>query len=98
MLILSLIILLLSNSITLRRDKSILYSRATITILVIATLISYDNLNFLFLNKGIGIFSGLFQGIFSGLFHATATTNLYSLDIITSISNVGEDGLSSLLY
>ncbi|KAK7178663.1 NADH dehydrogenase subunit 2 [Paraphaeosphaeria sporulosa] len=74
MLILSLIILILSNSITLRRDKSILYSRATITILVIAALISYDNLNFLFLNKGIGIFGGLF--------HATSITSVFQIFIM----------------
>ena len=74
MLILSLIILILSNSITLRRDKSILYSRATITILVIASLISYDNLNFLFLNKGIGIFGGLF--------HATSITSIFQIFIM----------------
>jgi NADH-ubiquinone oxidoreductase chain 2 len=61
MLTLSLIILLLSNSICLRRDLSILYSRATITILLIATLIAYDNLDLLFLNKGIGLFGGLFS-------------------------------------
>ena len=74
MLILSLIILILSNAITLRRDKSILYSRATITILVIAALISYDNLNFLFLNKGIGIFGGLF--------HATSITSVFQIFIM----------------
>ena len=74
MLIISLILLLLSNSITLRRDKSILYSRATITILIIATIISYDNLYFLFLNKGIGIFGGLF--------HATSTTNAFHIFIL----------------
>ena len=39
MIILTLLLLLLSNSITLRRDKSILYSRVTITILVISSLI-----------------------------------------------------------
>lgn len=75
----SLIILLLSNSITLRRDKSILYSRATITILVIAICISYDNLYFLFLNKGIGIFGGLF--------HSTSTTAVFQIFIL-SISSV----------
>jgi len=74
MLILSLIILILSNSITLRRDKSILYSRATITILVIAALISYDNLNFGFLNKGIGVFGGLF--------HATSITSVFQIFIM----------------
>ena len=74
MLILSLIILILSNSLTLRRDKSILYSRATITILIIAALIAYDNLNFLFLSKGIGIFGGLF--------HATSITCVFQIFIL----------------
>ena len=73
MLITSLIFLLLSNSITLRRDKSILYSRATITILLISSFIAYDNLFFLFLNKGIGIFGGLFN--------TTATTNVFHIFI-----------------
>ena len=69
MLIISLILILLSNSITLRRDKSILYSRATITVLLISALITYTNLYFLFLSKGIGIFGGLF--------HATAITSVF---------------------
>nr|YP_009233086.1 NADH dehydrogenase subunit 2 [Didymella pinodes]AMB20891.1 NADH dehydrogenase subunit 2 [Didymella pinodes] len=73
MVITSLIFLLLSNSITLRRDKSILYSRATITILLISAFIAYDNLFFLFLNKGIGIFSGLFT--------TTATTTVFHIFI-----------------
>ena len=79
MLIISLILLLLSNSITLRRDKSILYSRASITILLISSLITYDNLDFVFLNKGIGIFGGLF--------HSTCTTNFFHIFIflITSV-------------
>lgn len=79
MLITSLIFLLLSNSVTLRRDKSILYSRATITILLISAFIAYDNLFFLFLNKGIGIFGGLFS--------TTATTNVFHIFIflITSV-------------
>nr|YP_010365190.1 NADH dehydrogenase subunit 2 [Exserohilum turcicum]UOU81416.1 NADH dehydrogenase subunit 2 [Exserohilum turcicum] len=79
MLLNSLILLLLSNAITSRRDKSILYSRATITILLISAFIAYDNLNLLFLAKGIGIFGGLF--------HTTATTNFFHLFIflITSV-------------
>jgi len=78
-LITSLIFLLLSNSVTLRRDKSILYSRATIAILLISAFIAYDNLFFLFLNKGIGIFGGLFS--------TTATTNVFHIFIflITSV-------------
>jgi NADH-ubiquinone oxidoreductase chain 2 len=79
MLLNSLIFLLLSNSITARRDKSILYSRVAISILLIATLITYDNLSLLFLAKGIGIFGGLF--------HTTATTNIFHIFIflITSV-------------
>jgi len=79
MLLNSLILLLLSNSITSRRDKSILYSRATITILLISAFIAYDNLFLLFLAKGIGIFGGLF--------HTTATTNFFHFFIflITSV-------------
>jgi NADH-ubiquinone oxidoreductase chain 2 len=79
MLLNSLIFLLLSNSITSRRDKSILYSRITITILLISAFIAYDNLSLLFLAKGIGIFGGLF--------HTTATTNTFHVFIflITSI-------------
>ena len=73
MLLNSLILLLLSNSITSRRDKSILYSRATITILLISAFIAYDNLSLLFLDKGIGIFGGLF--------HTTATTNTFHVFI-----------------
>ena len=78
MLITSLILLLLSNSITLRRDKSILYSRATITILLICALITYDNLYFLFLNKGIGILGGLF--------HTTCTTAVFNIFILSITS------------
>jgi len=75
-----LIILLLSNSITLRRDKSILCSRATITILLISAFIAYDNLFFLFLNKG--------TGIFSGLFNTTATTIVFHSFIFLVSSHI----------
>lgn len=56
-----------------------MYSRATITILLISAFIAYDNLSLLFLAKGIGIFGGLF--------HTTATTNFFHLFIflITSV-------------
>jgi NADH-ubiquinone oxidoreductase chain 2 len=79
MLLNSLIFILLSNAITSRRDKSILYSRVAISILLLSALITYDNLSLLFLAKGIGIFGGLFQ--------ATATTNTFHIFIflITSV-------------
>jgi NADH-ubiquinone oxidoreductase chain 2 len=70
MLSVSLILLLLSNAITLRRDKSILYSRATITILLISVLIIYNTLSFSYLTEGIGIHSGLFHiTIIGNIFH-----------------------------
>lgn len=80
MLLNSLIFLLLSNSITSRRDKSILYSRTAIAILLISTLIAYDNLSFLFLAKGVGIFGGLF--------HTTATTNSFHVFIFLTSSSI----------
>ena len=75
----SLILLLLSNSITSRRDKSILYSRNTITILIVSACTAYYSLSILFLAKGIGIFGGLF--------HTTANTNSFHIFIllITSV-------------
>jgi hypothetical protein len=50
-----------------------LYSRITITILLISTIIAYDNLSLLFLAKGVGIFGGLF--------YTTATTNSFHIFI-----------------
>ena len=60
MLTLTLFYLLLSNAITLRRDKSILYSRVAIVLLILTALIIYNNLYITFLAKGIGLFGGLF--------------------------------------
>ena len=79
MLLNSLIFILLSNAITSRRDKSILYSRVAISILLLSALITYDNLSLLFLAKGIGIFGGLF--------HTSANTNTFHIFIflITSV-------------
>ena len=77
----SLIFLLLSNSITSRRDKSILYSRTAIIILMVTAFIAYDN--FLYLTKGIGLLAGLF--------HNTATTYSFHIFIflITSFILLG---------
>ena len=60
MLTLSTFCLLSSNAVTLRRDKSILYSRVAIILLVLTALILYNNLYITFLAKGIGLFGGLF--------------------------------------
>ena len=59
--ILSYILLLLSsNAVTLRRDKSILYSRVAIVMLIYSFLTALS-LNIAFSNKGIGLYGGLFQ-------------------------------------
>jgi NADH-ubiquinone oxidoreductase chain 2 len=71
MIFISLLLLLSSNAVNLRRDKSILYSRISITILIYSALISYNNL--IFLEKGIGLFGGLF--------HSTSTTNVFHIFI-----------------
>jgi len=54
----SLLLLLLSNAVILRRDKSILYSRISIIISLYSCLIVYNNLDFSFLENGIGLFTG----------------------------------------
>ena len=72
MVFVSLLLLLLSNALTLRRDKSILYSRISITILIYSALISYNS-NLIFIEKGIGLFGGLF--------HTTSTTNIFHIFI-----------------
>lgn len=73
MLIFSLLSLLLSNAVTLRRDKSILYSRIAITILVTSSILALENLNMISLEKGIGLYGGLF--------HATSISQTFQIFI-----------------
>ena len=73
MLIISLIFLLLSNAVTSRRDKSILYSRLAILILLFSFTVVINNLNMTSLDKG--------TGLFGGLFNATSTTQTFHLFI-----------------
>lgn len=73
MVISSLILLLLSNAVTSRRDKSILFSRVAIIILLSSSLLAYIGLDISFLEKGIGLYGGLF--------HATCTTQIFHLFI-----------------
>ena len=72
MLILSIIFLLLSNAVTLRRDKSILYSRVAIIVLLYSSIIAINSL-FISSLKGIGLYGGLF--------HATAITQNFHIFI-----------------
>jgi NADH-ubiquinone oxidoreductase chain 2 len=61
MLISSLILLLMSNAISLKRDKSILYSRIVIQSLILTSVIAFNNVNINGLSEGIGIYGGLFN-------------------------------------
>jgi len=60
MLINSILILLLSNAVTLKREKSIFYSRLAIIILIISLLLGIENIYIFSLEKGIGLYGGLF--------------------------------------
>jgi len=69
----SLLFLLLSNAVTSWREKSILYSRQTILILLSSSLIALKNLDMPFLAEGIGLYGGLF--------HATPITQTFHIFI-----------------
>ena len=73
MLIYSSLLLLLSNAVSLRRDKSILFSRVGLIILVYSSLIALNSLYFTSLDGGIGLFGGLF--------HATSITQIFHIFI-----------------
>ena len=69
----SILFLILSNAVSLRRDKSILYSRVAIIVLLYSSLLA---LNTLFLTSlGTGI------GLYGGLFHITSTTQIFQIFI-----------------
>jgi NADH-ubiquinone oxidoreductase chain 2 len=73
MLIYSIIFILLSNAVSLRRDKSILFSRAAILVLLYSSLIGLVSLYISSLDRGIGLFGGLFN--------ATSTTQIFQIFI-----------------
>lgn len=71
--------LLISNALTLRKDKSILFSRIVMIALVLSAILAFNNLFVLSLDKGIGIYGGLF--------HVTPFTQTFNvfIFIITSL-------------
>jgi NADH-ubiquinone oxidoreductase chain 2 len=73
MLISLLTFLLISNALTLRKDKSILFSRIVMVSLILTSFLAFNNLFFLSLDKGIGIFGGLF--------HVTVFTQIFNIFI-----------------
>ena len=73
MIIFSILFLLLSNAVTLRRDKSILFSRVAIIVLLYSSMIAIASLYFTYLDRGIGLYGGLF--------HATSMTQIFHIFI-----------------
>nr|YP_009370198.1 NADH dehydrogenase subunit 2 [Bryoria tenuis]ARO90301.1 NADH dehydrogenase subunit 2 [Bryoria tenuis] len=70
MILYSILFLLLSNAVTFRREKSILYSRKTIIILLCSCLVALKSLDMSFLDRGIGLYGGLFHATpISQVFH-----------------------------
>ena len=61
MLLSLLIFIIISNAVSLRRDKSILFSRVVIKALILTSIIALNNLYVNPLEKGIGIYGGLFN-------------------------------------
>ena len=75
MIIYSILFTILSNAVTLRRDKSILFNRGVIILLVYSFLIGIMSLHLTYLNKGVGLYGGLF--------HVSAITHIFHTFIIT---------------
>jgi NADH-ubiquinone oxidoreductase chain 2 len=73
MVIFSILFLLLSNAVTLRRDKSILFSRVAIVVLLYSSILALASLYITYLDKGIGLYGGLF--------HASSTTQIFHIFI-----------------
>jgi NADH-ubiquinone oxidoreductase chain 2 len=73
MLIFSIIFILLSNAVTLRRDKSILFSRVAIIVLFYSSLLAILSLFINNLSNGIGLYGGLF--------HTTSITEIFHIFI-----------------
>lgn len=75
MLISLLILLLFSNALTLRKDKSILFSRVVILGLISTSFLAWNNLFLRPFAKGIGIYGGLFN--------VTTFTQSFNIFILT---------------
>ncbi len=56
-----LVFVLVSNAVTIRRDKSILFSRVVIIGLALASILTINSLYIKPLEKGIGVYGGLFN-------------------------------------
>jgi len=63
--------MLLSVSITSRRDKTILYTRVAMSLIIISSLFAYNTFYLSVLASGIGLYSGLF--------HVTSNTQVFNM-------------------
>jgi NADH-ubiquinone oxidoreductase chain 2 len=72
-LIYSVLFILLSSAVTLRRDKSILFNRAALIATTYSSLIALTSFYITSLDNGIGLYGGLF--------HATSTTQVFHIFI-----------------
>ena len=85
MLISYIISLLLSNAVALRRDLSIYYNRTLVYILFYNFILGYFSLKILSLNKGIGLYGGLFNSTaISNTFHIFIFFLTFIILLITS--------------
>ena len=73
-LILSKLLMLLSISVTIRRDVSILYSRTTISIILSSIIILILNMDLTLLEKGIATYGGLF--------YITSLTQIFKIFVL----------------
>lgn len=71
MIIISILSLLISNAVTLRRDMSILFNR--VAIIALGYSILHDIISFAFITKGIGLHGGLL--------HITNITQIFQIFI-----------------
>ncbi len=60
MLLSCIFILILSNALSFNRESNVLYNRISVLILLYCIYLSYNNLFVFYLDKGIGLFGGLF--------------------------------------
>ena len=80
MVVYSILLLLLSNAVTIRRDKSILFSRVAITILLYCLFLAMQSLHLSYLEKGIGLYGGLYQ--------ATCNTHVFQMFIFVLTASI----------
>ena len=73
MLISSILLILCSNAVAIRRDKSILYARIAIAVLACCFLLTINSFHSQFHDKGLGLFGGLY--------HTTAVTHVFHMFI-----------------